>query len=141
MTGDDHALYLGRTFVNLGNLSVTHHALNRILTGVTIATMELYGLGRHFHSGLGSKELSHCGIGTVGQAHVLLPGSTAHEQTGSLNLGLEVGHLELGILELGDSTAKLLALLGILHGLVHSALSNAEGLGSDTDATAVEGLH
>ena len=114
MTGDDHALNLGCTLVDLGNLGITHHALNRIFTGVTVTTVELDGLGRHFHSGLGSKELCHSGIGAVGQVHVLLPGGTAHQQTGSLNLGLEVGPLELGVLELGDSTAKLLALLGVL---------------------------
>ena len=103
--------------------------------------MELDGLGGHLHSGLGAEELGHSGVGAVGDAVVFLVVCRAAEQTGGLHFGLEVGHLELRVLELGDAAAELLALLGVLDGLVHSTLGDAEGLAGDTDTAAVEGLH
>ena len=103
--------------------------------------MELHGLGRHLHRRLGAEELGHGGIGGVGDTVVFLVVGVAAEQAGGLHLGLEVGHLELRVLELGDRAAELLALLGVLDGLVHGALGNAEGLACDADAAAVEGLH
>ena len=103
--------------------------------------MELDGLGGHLHSGLGGEELGHSGIGGVGDAVVFLVVCRAAEQTGGLHLGLEVGHLELRVLELADALAELFALLGVLDGLVHSTLGDAEGLAGDTDTATVEGLH
>ena len=72
---------------------------------------------------------------------VLLESCRTHEQTGGLYLGLQVGHLELGILELRYRLAELLALHGVLDGLIQSALSYSEGLRGDADTTSVEGLH
>ena len=128
MPGDDHALHLGRAFINLGNLGVAHHALDGIFTRVAIATMELDGLGGHLHSGLSGKEFGHCSVGGVGETFVLLPSGATHQQARSLNLGFEVGHLELRVLELGNRLAKLLALLGVLNGLVHGALGDTQCL-------------
>ena len=103
--------------------------------------MELHGLGRDFHSRFSGKELCHGCIGRIRDAIVFLPSGAAHEETGSLDLRLKVGHLELGVLELGDGFAKLLAFLRILNGLIHSTLSDTQSLRGDTDTAAVQGLH
>ena len=54
---------------------------------------------------------------------------------------MHVSQLELGVLELGDALAELDALLGILDGLLHGALAQAQSLRSDTDTAAVQSLH
>ena len=55
--------------------------------------------------------------------------------------GLHLGQLELGVLESGDAAAELLALLDVSDGLLQSALSDAQSLGSDTDTAAVQSSH
>ena len=59
----------------------------------------------------------------------------------SLHAGVHIGQLELGVLELGDASAELHALLGVLDGLLHGALAQAQSLRSDTDTAAVQSLH
>src|SRR5699024_8981090 len=60
---------------------------------------------------------------------------------GGVHAGLHLSQLELGVLELGDAAAELLALLDVGHGLVDGALSDAQSLGSDADTAAVQGSH
>ncbi len=98
--------------------------------------MELDSLGSNLHSCLGCEEFCHCGVGAVGYAVIFLVVCRTTKQTGSLDLGLEVSHLELA-----DAATELFTFLGIFYCLVHSALGDAESLASDTDTTSVEGLH
>ena len=72
---------------------------------------------------------------------VLSDGGAPGHQTGGVDLGLHLSDLELGVLEGDDALAELLALLGILDGLVERALRDADGLRSDADTTAVKRAH
>src|SRR5919201_6138749 len=57
--GDDHALDLVRAFVDLGDLRVAHHALDRVLGDVAVAAEHLDGLDRDRHRGVGREQLRH----------------------------------------------------------------------------------
>ena len=56
---NNHPLNLTGPLVNFRDLGITHHALYRKISGVTITTMDLYRLGRHLHRRFTGKELSH----------------------------------------------------------------------------------
>ena len=64
-----------------------------------------------------------------------------HHQPRCVHLGLHLRQLELGVLELGDGLAELLALLHVGHGLVNGPLGDAHCLGADADAPAGQGTH
>src|SRR4051812_9711514 len=49
--GDDDPLDLVRALVDLGDLRVAHHPLDRILVDVAVATEYLHGLDGHCHGG------------------------------------------------------------------------------------------
>ncbi len=53
--GNNHALNFRSSFVDLCDLSVTHHALYVVLTNVAIAAEQLNTLRSYFHSGLSRK--------------------------------------------------------------------------------------
>ena len=53
MTGDNHLLNFGSTFVDFSDLSISHHTLNIILFDVTIATMEVTTKAVQLHGGYG----------------------------------------------------------------------------------------
>src|SRR3954453_13672228 len=50
--GDHEALDLVRALVDLGDLGVAHHALDRILVHVAVAAEHLHRLDRHGHRGV-----------------------------------------------------------------------------------------
>ena len=54
---DHEALDLVRALVDLRDLRVAHHALDRVLLDVPVAAEDLHGLGRHPHRGVGAEEL------------------------------------------------------------------------------------
>src|SRR3954466_7011990 len=57
--GDHEALDLVRALVDLGDLCVAHHPLDRILVHVAVAAEDLDCLDRDRHRGVGREELRH----------------------------------------------------------------------------------
>src|SRR5688500_19108831 len=60
------------------------------------------------------------------------------ERAGGLDLGLHVGQLVLDRLEAGDRAAERVALLGVGGRELERGLGDADRLGGDADAPAVE---
>ena len=141
MAGNDHPLDLAGTLVDLGDLGVAHHALHGILAGVAVAAEQLDGPARDIGGSLGGEQLRHGGVHGIVLVILLLHGSGVHQVLGGLHPGVHIGQLELGVLELAQALAELDTLLGVLDGLVDSALAQAQGLRGDADPAAVQGLH
>ena len=57
--GDHEALDLVRALVDLGDLRVAHHALDRVLVDVAVAAEHLDRLDGHRHRGVGGEQLRH----------------------------------------------------------------------------------
>ena len=57
---DDHHLNFGCAFIDLGDLGITHHALDGIVTGVAIAAVQLYAATCNITCIAGSNQLSLC---------------------------------------------------------------------------------
>src|SRR5580704_18309500 len=58
---DDQTLNLLRALVDLRDLCVAHHALDRIVGRVAEATEHLHGVGRHRHRNVTAFEFRHRG--------------------------------------------------------------------------------
>ena len=74
-------------------------------------------------------------------AGLLGQGGVVDQPLGGVGTGHQVSQLELGVLLLEDRTAELLALLGVLDGLLDGALGDAQSLGGDADPAAVQRGH
>ena len=73
---------------------------------------------------------------------VLLGHSSAiDQQTSSVDLGLHVSQLELGVLEGRQGLAELLAVLQVGDALVDGALSDTQSLSGNADTAAVQQHH
>ncbi len=103
--------------------------------------MELYSLCGDFHGYLCGVELGLCGLEAVLLLGGLGHGCLVHQKLRGLYLGGHVSQLELGVLQGGDGLAELLPLLGVGDGPLQSALRDAQSLCSDTDTSAVQGMH
>src|SRR3954454_5460873 len=57
--GDDEALDLVRALVDLRDLGVAHHPLDRVLVHVAVAAEHLDRLDGHGHRGVGGEQLRH----------------------------------------------------------------------------------
>src|SRR6476469_1361330 len=57
LAGDDDALHLVGAFVDLGDLGVAHHPLDRVVAGVAVAAEHLYGVRRDLHRHVGGEAL------------------------------------------------------------------------------------
>ena len=57
LAGDHEPLDLVRALVDLGDLRVAHHPLDRVLLHVPVPAEHLDGVGRHRHRGVGAEEL------------------------------------------------------------------------------------
>ena len=90
---------------------------------------------------LRAPELSHGSLFGIADALALEHSGLIGQETAGLAAQLHIREGELGILELADGLAELDAALGIIDGLFHCALGNPQGLGSDADPAAVQGLH
>ena len=140
--GRNHdALHFTGAFIDLRNFRVTHHPLHRIIRGIAIAAEELHHLGDGFHGVLGGKQLGHGSLLGVPIARALQNGRLIGQQTACLAAQLHVRQSELRILEFADGLAELNATLGVVDSLLQSALGNAQRLGSDANAPAVQSRH
>ena len=138
--GDSHSLNFAGTFVDLSDLRIAHHTFYFVLSGVTIAAVQLYSLGGNFHSNFCSVQFCLCSFYGVGLLSSLCHSSLVNQKLSSLNLGCHISQLELCILECTDRTAKLLSFFYICNGSLKSTLCNTQSLRSDTDTAAIQEL-
>ncbi|CAN4021913.1 Spermidine/putrescine-binding periplasmic protein, partial [Dysosmobacter welbionis] len=141
IAGDDHTLDFAGALIDLGDLGVAHHALQGIVLGVAVAAEHLQRLGGGQHGVLRAEQLGHGRLLGEALALALQHGGLIGQQAARLGAHRHVGEGELGVLELADGLAELDTALGVGHGLFHGALGNAQSLGRDADAAAVQGLH
>src|SRR5215218_10942441 len=57
LAGHDNPLHLIGALVDLGNLGVAHHPLDRIVPGIAVAAEQLNGVRRDLHGDIGRKAL------------------------------------------------------------------------------------
>src|ERR1700733_8962514 len=89
---DDQSLDLVRAFVDLGDLGVAHHALDRILLDVSVSAEDLDGLDGHPHGDVRAEQLGHRRVlAQVGIAAIHLGARLIQELTRRRALGLHVG--------------------------------------------------
>ena len=140
--GDDQALDLLGSLVELGDLGVAHHPLDRELVDVAVAAEHLDGVRRHAHRGVAGDEFTHrrpaAGVRRPG---VDLGRGLVQELARGLGLGVHVGEHRRDHLELGDRLAELLALRGVGRGDVERALGDPDGLGGDPGPAPIERPH
>src|SRR5699024_7213520 len=108
VAGDNDALDLTRALVDLGDLGIAHHALNRVILGVAVAAVDLDCLGGDLHGSFGGEQLSGSSVEGEGLAFGLEGSRLVGQQAGSFDGNVHVGEDELGVLELRDRTAELL---------------------------------
>src|SRR5690242_16120085 len=83
LPGHHHALDLVGPLVDLSDLGVPHHALDRVVAGVAVATEELDRVRRDPHRGVGGEALGgRTEEGQVGVVPLALPGGGVHELPG-----------------------------------------------------------
>src|ERR1035438_2219227 len=105
--------------VDLGDLRVPHHALDRVFIHIPVATEDLDRVGRDLHRRIRCEQLRDRGEVTDVRALVVDElRCPVHHRPRRRSLGLHVRDHELDALELGDRLAELLALPGISHRVV-----------------------
>ena len=142
LAGHHDPLHLVGALVDLGDLGVAHHPLDRVVAGVAVAAEHLDGVGGDLHRDVGGEALR----GGAEERQVLVAalgaaGGGVRHLAGGLDLHAHVGEQELQALEVRDRLAELLALLGVAERVVERALGDADRLRGDGDAGVVEGLH
>ena len=95
-------------------------------TGVAVATEQLQAAAGHVACGAGCDELSLSSLDAVADlcaihSFLLLQSGSVDQILCSLDTGLHLSQLELGVLECGNAAAELLALLDVSNGLFQSA--------------------
>ena len=135
---DDQALDFGGAFVDFGDAGVAVVALDRIFAGVAVAAVDLDGFVGDARGHFAGEEFGDGGVHAEARAGILLPGGFADEHAGGVEFGGHVGEHELNGLELRNGMAEGEALLRVFGGGFKGALGDADGLGGDADAAAVE---
>src|SRR5690349_18284802 len=119
---------------DLGDPGIAPGAGHAVLVHEAVAAVELDALVEHVVLHLGRPPL---GLGRVDRAQLLLGvrrDAVVDIGLGDLELGLQLGHLELVVLERAHRLAERLALLGVLDGLAED-LEGVGGVGHGrTDA-------
>ena len=114
LAGHDDALDLVGALVDLGDLGVAHHPLEREVAGVAGAAEQLDRVGGDLHGDVGGEALGgRAEEGQVGVAALGLGGGDVDHLARGLELHRHVGEHELDALEVGDVLAELLALLDV----------------------------
>src|SRR5436305_14645532 len=139
--GDHHLLDLAGALVDLGDAGVAEVALDVVLLGVAVAAVDLQRLVGDPLGHLGGEQLGLGGFEGVALLVLLGPRRLPGEQAGGVELGRHVREVELDRLEVGEMGAELLALLRVGQRLLEGPLGDADRLGGDADAAAVEGGH
>ena len=128
-------------FINRGDLRLPVGPLHIHTLHEAGAAIDLERVVGDFQRDVGGVHLGHGGFHAVGGVRLLQLGGGVHQEPGAAELGGHVGDLKGdGLLE-ADGLAELDALLGVGHGGVIGPLGDAQRLGRDTDAAAVQGGH
>src|SRR5580765_2131475 len=121
---DHEPLDLVRALVDLRDLRVAHHPLDRVLLDVAVTAEDLHRVGRDLHRRVGAVELRHRGdlrqLLAVG-ALVDQLAALVEEAARGLALRLHVGQHPSDQLVLDDRLAHRLAALGVLERVVRGA--------------------
>ena len=144
LAGDHEPLDLVRPLVDLGDLRVAHHPLDRVLLHVAVAAEDLHGVRRHGHRGVGAEELRHRrGLRQLGpvDARVDHPPDPVEEPARGLALRLHVGEHRGDELVLGDRPPERLARPRVVERVVGRTLRDPERLRGDAGPRAVEDAH
>jgi hypothetical protein len=139
--GDDHPLDLVGALVDGGDLGVAVHPLHLHALEVAGAAEDLQGVVGDLQGDVGGVLLGHGGLHAVGGVGLLELSGGVDQQPGAAEAGGHVGDLEGNGLLLADGTAELDALLGVFHRRVKGSLGDAQSLGRDADAPAVQSGH
>src|SRR6476659_2374957 len=137
-TRDDEPLYLRRAPVVLGDLRIAVVALGRELLRVAVAAEDLDRLAGLAAGDGGGEELRLRALDGVRAAGLLQARGAVAQRAGGLDVGLQVGELVGDRLEARDRAAEGAALLRVVRGDVERGLRDADRLGGDADAPAVE---
>ena len=141
MGGDDHPLDLVGTLVDGGDLGIAVEPLHLHALQIAVAAEDLQGIVGDFQGDIRGVLLRHGGFHAVGGVLLFQISGAVYQQPGGPEFGCHVGDLEGNSLLLADAAAELDALLGILYRRFKGTLSDAQRLGRDADAAAVQGGH
>ena len=136
VAGDDQSLDLLRALVELRDLGVAHHPLDRVLGRVAVAAQHLDGVGRDGHRGVAAEELGHRRPARgVRRRPPRCRSAAAYSswRAASVRVAMSASIAPI-IWKLADRPAELLALRGVLRRDVQRALRDADGLGGDARA-------
>jgi hypothetical protein len=136
---DDEALDLLGPLVQLGDLRIAHHPLDRVVRRVAVATEDLDRVSRHGHRRVAGEELRHRGPAHRVRRSGLDLGAGAIEQVARrLGSRRHVGQHRLDHLELADGLAELDARPRIVDCDVGRALREAHRLRRDARSRMLE---
>ena len=121
---------------------VAPEALDRVITQIAIAAEHLERAVDNRGTAVARQFLGHRGkAGLVRRPSRDLGGGQIEQRARRLEIGRHVSQLELGVLELGNGFAELLALLHIDYRLIKAALRPAQRAGADVQPAAIEPGH
>src|SRR5688500_1000186 len=139
---DDQALDLLRPLVQLGDLRVAHHPLDRELIDIAITAQDLDGVGRDPHGVVTGHEFTHGRPSTrVRGTRVDLDAGLVQQLARGLGAGVHVGQHRADHLEVADALAELLAVPCVRRCDLESTLRDADGLRRDPRPAAIERAH
>src|SRR5215213_317021 len=144
LPGDHEPLDLVRALVDLRDLRVPHHALDRVLLDVPVAAQDLDGLGRDPHGRVRAEQLRHGGrLRQLGALDTVVDHLAEGVEKAARRLAsrLHVRELCLDQLVLRERLAEGLARTGVLERVVGRTLGEPEPLRRDARPRAVEDAH
>ena len=141
LAGDDGALDLVGALVDLKDLGIPHQLLHGVVLHVAVAAHDLNAVHGALHAGVGAEGLGNGGLHGKGQALVHQLSCVEVHLPGGLDLNLHIRQHDLHRLEVGDGLTELLALLGVLRGLLNDSLADADAKCAHARTGVVQGLH
>ena len=141
MGGDDHPLDLVGPLVDGGDLGVAVSALHLHALEETGAAVDLHGVVGDLQCDVRGVHLRHGGFHAIGDMLLLQLRRRVDKEAGAAQLGGHVRQLERNGLLRSNGLAELDALLGIGQCVLKGALGDAQRLGGNADASAVQRRH
>ena len=139
IAGDDGALDFASAFVDGEDTGVAVHAFDFGFAGIAKGAMNLDSFVDHAIDHFAGIEFGAGGGGAHLAFRVFEEGGLVNESTGSFEFGVHVSEHPLDGLEFSDRFAESFPGVRVLDGFVECTLGQANGLGSDTDTSTIEG--
>src|SRR5215813_2795613 len=127
--------------VDLLHARVGVEARDRVLPHVAVAAEELQALVYELALQVGGPVLGHRGGGDVELAFQMPGHAVVDEHACDMSLGLELGELEAGVLEIDDRLAEGLALLDVSQRVLERGLDGGDRLDGDDQPLLRQLLH